>query len=51
MAAWTQALGRDYKTCVVKEDLRASRKGCRGVDDYPLLDCASGRSGELGIGG
>lgn len=48
MAAWTQTLGRDYKTCIVKENLSAGSKGCRGVDDYPLLDCARSR---LGIGG
>lgn len=51
MTAWTQTLGRDYKTSIVKEDLCASSKGRRGVDDYPLLDCASSRVGELGIGG
>lgn len=51
MAAWAQTLGRDYKTCIVKEDVCASSKGCRGVDDYPLLDCASSSGGGLGIGG
>lgn len=51
MAAWTQTLGRDYKTCIVKEDLCASSKRRTGVDDDPLLDRASARGGELGIGG
>lgn len=51
MAAWAQTLGRDYKTCIVEEDLCTGSKGLRGVDDYALLDCARSGGGERGIGG
>ena len=51
MAAWAQTLGRDYKTCIVEEDLCTGSKGLRGVDDYALLDCTRSGGGERGIGG
>lgn len=50
VATWTQTLGRDYKPCIIKEDLRASGEGGGGVDDDPLLDGARGRSAELRVG-
>lgn len=51
VAAWTQSLGRDYKTRIVKEDLRSGREGRGGIDDDPLLDGSSGGRAQLGVGG
>lgn len=51
MTAWTQTLGRDNKACAVEKDLCASSKGRRGVNDYPLLNCACSRVGERGARG
>lgn len=51
VAAWSQTLRRDYKACIVEENLCASSKWRRGVNDYSLLDCAGCRGGEWGTGG